>query len=81
MRTNSSSTPFIYAFAMAALLLGACNGSGKNVQNDSILPFNDSTEVFDTSNIRQDTSKASDTSPIKKPGAGGEDTVRFSQHN
>lgn len=74
MRTNPGYRPFLYAFVAGALLLGACNGGGRNVENDSA-------GVFDTSNIQQDTSRASDTSPIRKPGAGGEDTVRFSQHN
>jgi hypothetical protein len=69
------------AFIVAALSLSACNNNAKPPENDSLQNYNDSADVFDTSNIKYDTSSASDTSPVKKPGAGGEDTVRFTQHD
>ncbi|UYQ95074.1 hypothetical protein MKQ68_08195 [Chitinophaga horti] len=69
------------ALFCSTLLLAACNNNRTNTENDSIQPFNDSTGVFDTANLRHDTSAASDTSPAKRPNAGGQDTVRFSEHD
>ncbi|WP_295123678.1 hypothetical protein [uncultured Chitinophaga sp.] len=82
MRLISSNKGFFLSVCMvAAFTLAACNNNAKPPNDDSLQNYGDTTRAFDTSHIRYDTSVSTDTSPVNKPGRGGEDTVRFSQHN
>jgi hypothetical protein len=71
----------MFSCMAAALMLAACNNNRSETPQDSILPFNDTTQTFDTTNLRHDTTAASDTSLNKRPNVGGQDTVRFSEHD